>query len=31
MLLSDHKVVFVFAGVVATRGPDGEMMRDLCS
>lgn len=31
VLLSDHKVAFVFAGVVAIQGSDGEMMRDLCS
>lgn len=31
VLLSDHKVPFVFAGVVAIHGSDREMMRDLCS
>lgn len=31
VLLSHHKVIFVFAGVVATQGSDGEMRRDLCS
>lgn len=31
VLLSDHKMVFVFAGVVAIQGSAREMMRDLCS
>lgn len=31
VLLSDHKVIFVFAGAVTAQGSDGEMRRDLYS